>query len=144
MIKLSELQMKEIIIVSNGRRLGHIDDLEIDVDLGKINSLIIFVKENDSIFGKQEEVSIPWHQIVTIVTDIIIVIKGKTFRHIDYLYIDVDKRKINYSINFVKENDSIFVKQEEVSIPWNQIVTIGTDVILVQDIDYPQSYPSEK
>lgn len=85
MIKLSELQMKEIITVSNGKRLGYIDDLEIDADRGKILSLIIFVKENDRFFGRQEEVF----------------------------------------------------------IPWNQIVTIGNDVILVQEIDYPRLYPEE-
>lgn len=73
MIKLSELQMKEIIIISNGRRLGHIDDLEIDVEQGKIKALIIFVKEDTGFFAKQEEVFIPWHQIVTIGSDVILI-----------------------------------------------------------------------
>lgn len=89
MIKLSELQMKEIITVSNGRRLGHIDDLEIDVDRGKITSLIIFVKENNSFFGRQEEIFIPWHQIVTIGTDVILV------HEIDHPRLYPDENKIN-------------------------------------------------
>ena len=73
MIKLSELQMKEIIVINTGRRLGHLSDLEIDADVGRITSLIIYVKENNSLFGKQEEILIPWHQIITIGTDVILV-----------------------------------------------------------------------
>jgi len=73
MIKLSELQMKEIIVINSGRRLGHLSDLEIDADIGRITSLIIYVKENNSLFGKQEEILIPWHQIITIGTDVILV-----------------------------------------------------------------------
>lgn len=72
-IKLTELQAKEIVDVNGGRRLGHISDLEIDETLGKITSLIIYVKEAGGLFGKQEETIIDWQQIVTIGSDVILV-----------------------------------------------------------------------
>lgn len=75
MVKLSELQMKEIIVVNTGRRLGHLSDLEIDPHRGKIESIIINIKENNSLFGRQEEILIPWNQIITIGTDVILVEK---------------------------------------------------------------------
>lgn len=36
-----ELQMKDIINVSDGKRLGNIGDIEIDMNTGKIDSIII-------------------------------------------------------------------------------------------------------
>ncbi len=41
MIRISELQMKEIINVSDGKRLGNIGDIVIDMNTGKIGSIII-------------------------------------------------------------------------------------------------------
>lgn len=40
-IRISELQMKDIINVSDGKRLGNIGDIEIDMNTGKIESIII-------------------------------------------------------------------------------------------------------
>lgn len=73
MIKLSELQVKEIIVINSGRRLGHLSDLEINGDLGRIEAIIVYVKENNSLFGRQEEILIPWNRIITIGTDVILV-----------------------------------------------------------------------
>ncbi|MEN2766531.1 YlmC/YmxH family sporulation protein [Ornithinibacillus xuwenensis] len=74
MIKLSELQVKEVIIVNDGRKLGHISDLEIDPDRGKIIALVIYLREKKGgFFGKPEELMIYWEQIVTIGSDVILV-----------------------------------------------------------------------
>lgn len=74
MIKLSELQMKEIIVIEDGQRLGHIHDLEIDVDSGYITSLIILEQnKKGGFFGKAIETSVQWSQITTIGTDVILV-----------------------------------------------------------------------
>lgn len=67
--------MKEIIVINTGRRLGHLSDLEIDPNRGKIESIIINIKENNSLFGRQEEILIPWNQIITIGADVILVEK---------------------------------------------------------------------
>ncbi|ASN05843.1 YlmC/YmxH family sporulation protein [Virgibacillus necropolis] len=74
MIKLSELQMKEIIVIENGTRLGHISDLEIDEVNGRILALIIQIKEGkNGMFAKSGEMIIGWHQIATIGEDVILV-----------------------------------------------------------------------
>ncbi|GGA83982.1 YlmC/YmxH family sporulation protein [Ornithinibacillus halotolerans] len=74
MILLSELQVKEVIVVNDGRRLGHISDLEIDPDRGRIIALVIYGKDKKGgFFGKPEELMIYWEQIVTIGSDVILV-----------------------------------------------------------------------
>jgi YlmC/YmxH family sporulation protein len=74
MVKLSELQVKEIIIIDSGRKLGHIHDLEIDTDRGKIVAIIVIPRDKKtSLFGKAEEIIIHWEQIVRIGSDVILV-----------------------------------------------------------------------
>lgn len=73
-IKLSELQIKEVIVIENGKKLGHIHDLEIDPNLGKITAIILILRDKkNSLFGKQDELIIYWEQIVTIGADVILV-----------------------------------------------------------------------
>ncbi|ASK63575.1 YlmC/YmxH family sporulation protein [Virgibacillus phasianinus] len=74
MIKLSELQMKEVIVIENGTRLGHISDLEIDAVNGRILAIVLQIKEGKSgMFAKSGEMIIGWHQITTIGEDVILV-----------------------------------------------------------------------
>jgi YlmC/YmxH family sporulation protein len=74
MMKLSELQVKEVIIVDDGKRLGHITDLEIDTDRGKIVAIVLTIKDKKSgFFGKADELVIHWEQIVRIGSDVILV-----------------------------------------------------------------------
>nr|WP_205520195.1 YlmC/YmxH family sporulation protein [Virgibacillus doumboii] len=79
LIKLSDLQIKEVIVINDGRRLGHISDLEIDGNTGKITALILIVKDKKSgLFGKAGEMVIPWSDIETIGSDVILVRERKT------------------------------------------------------------------
>ncbi|WP_164215385.1 YlmC/YmxH family sporulation protein [Virgibacillus sp. YIM 98842] len=73
MIRLSELQLKEVIIIDDGSRLGHISDLEIDTDIGRIVGIVIIMKEKKGIFDKPEELVIHWSQIIRIGSDVILV-----------------------------------------------------------------------
>ncbi|GEN30351.1 YlmC/YmxH family sporulation protein [Cerasibacillus quisquiliarum] len=73
MMTLSQLQQKEIITINRGERLGFISDLEIDPDEGYIISIIILLREGAPLFGKHQEVIIPWEQIITIGEDVILV-----------------------------------------------------------------------
>jgi len=74
MIKLSELQLKEVIIIENGKRLGHIYDLVIDPDRGRITAIVIIEREGkNGFFGKADEMIIDWRQITTIGQDVILV-----------------------------------------------------------------------
>ncbi len=74
MMRLSELQVKEVISVVDGRRLGFIIDLEIDVTTGKIISLILADRDSKGgFFGKTEEIQVLWKQILRIGEDVILV-----------------------------------------------------------------------
>ncbi len=71
---LTELQTKDIVNVTNGEKIGFISDLEIDVQYGKIDSLIVTVKGKwFGILGQEEEVSIKWHHIEKIGIDVILI-----------------------------------------------------------------------
>ncbi|MDC3412844.1 YlmC/YmxH family sporulation protein [Aquibacillus sp. 3ASR75-11] len=73
---LSELQTKDIVVVEDGKRLGHLSDLEIDVDTGSIQALVIGLKGKVmGLFGSEEEIIIPWNHILTIGEDVILVKK---------------------------------------------------------------------
>ncbi|OIJ17754.1 hypothetical protein BKP45_19515 [Anaerobacillus alkalidiazotrophicus] len=75
MIKISEIQAKEIVNVSNGKVLGHIGDLDINLEEGTVNSLIIGGTGRMLTFlgGKESEIVIPWENIVKIGSDVILV-----------------------------------------------------------------------
>ncbi|GAA0495100.1 YlmC/YmxH family sporulation protein [Salinibacillus aidingensis] len=71
---ISELQVKDIVAIEDGRKLGYITDLEIDVDRGYIVALVIALKgKMFGLFGNEEEMVIPWNHIVTIGADVILV-----------------------------------------------------------------------
>jgi YlmC/YmxH family sporulation protein len=74
MLKVSEFQIKDVVNVSDGKRLGNIDDIEINLDTGNIESVIIGgVGRVLGFFGKDEEVVIPWQNILKIGEDVILV-----------------------------------------------------------------------
>lgn len=74
MVKLSELQVKEVIDIDNGKRLGHIYDLEINPTSGMIQAIVVMSRDRKgSFFSKGEEIVIQWRQIVTIGADVILV-----------------------------------------------------------------------
>ena len=70
---LSELQIKEVINISTGRRMGIIIDVTVDKD-GKLKDLILEEKRGAKRFmASKEESIIKWQQIVKIGDDIILV-----------------------------------------------------------------------
>ncbi|MDG4655846.1 YlmC/YmxH family sporulation protein [Ectobacillus antri] len=74
MIRISEFQVKDVVNVADGRRLGHIGDIDIDVATGKIQAVIIMKQGRMlGLFGKEEELVVPWKQIVKIGEDVILV-----------------------------------------------------------------------
>jgi YlmC/YmxH family sporulation protein len=71
---ISEFQTKDVVNVSNGKRLGNIGDLDINVTTGKIQAIIITGNGKMlGFFGKDEELIIPWRNIVKIGEDVILV-----------------------------------------------------------------------
>ncbi|WP_070120172.1 YlmC/YmxH family sporulation protein [Bacillus marinisedimentorum] len=74
MIKISEFRIKDVINVSDGRRLGAISDIELNTSTGKIDAIVIPAGERKmGLFGKDSEIVIPWHNIVKIGNDVILV-----------------------------------------------------------------------
>lgn len=73
-VKISEFQVKDVVSISNGRRLGHIYDLEINVKTGKIEAIIIQgTGKMMGLFGREEDLIISWKNIVKIGADVILV-----------------------------------------------------------------------
>ncbi|WP_088105014.1 YlmC/YmxH family sporulation protein [Halalkalibacter urbisdiaboli] len=82
MMKISELQAKDIVNMENGKRLGHMNDLDINLTTGQIEAIIISgAGRVMGFFGKDEgEVVIPWHNILKIGSDVILVRVPDTYR----------------------------------------------------------------
>ncbi|GAF66159.1 hypothetical protein BTS2_3059 [Bacillus sp. TS-2] len=75
MMKISDLQSKDIVNMENGKRLGHLSDLDINLTTGKIEAMIINgANKVMGLLGRNEqEVIIPWSNIIKIGSDVIIV-----------------------------------------------------------------------
>jgi YlmC/YmxH family sporulation protein len=74
MMRISEFQSKDVVNVANGKKLGNIGDIDIDLETGKIRSLIILgAGKMLGLFGREEAIVIPWQNIVKIGTDVILV-----------------------------------------------------------------------
>ncbi|MCM3768004.1 YlmC/YmxH family sporulation protein [Neobacillus niacini] len=74
MVRISEFQVKDVVNVSDGKRLGNIGDIEINLTTGKIESVVI--SGNGRVlgfFGKEDEIVIPWKNIIKIGQDVILV-----------------------------------------------------------------------
>ena len=74
MVKISDLRTREIINVVDGTRLGVIKDINIDLEKGKITSLII--PGDNKFFGffaRNDDIIIPWEKIKKIGLDVILV-----------------------------------------------------------------------
>ncbi len=71
--KTSELGRKEVVSVSDGRRLGCICDFEIDTCDGKITAIYLPGECGFFGFGFRDKVCIPWCNISRIGEDIILV-----------------------------------------------------------------------
>ncbi|CVK17724.1 MULTISPECIES: YlmC/YmxH family sporulation protein [Sporomusa] len=77
MLKTSDLKLKEVINVIDGKRLGNITDIEIDVETGRLTAIVVpGVGKFLGLFGRNEDVVIPWDKINKIGMDVILVEAG--------------------------------------------------------------------
>ncbi|HHY71070.1 MAG TPA: YlmC/YmxH family sporulation protein [Thermoanaerobacterales bacterium] len=71
---MSDLRQREVINITDGKRLGFVTDLDIDLEKGIIKSVIIPGQNRVfSLFSKAGDYVIPWEQIKTIGSDVILV-----------------------------------------------------------------------
>lgn len=74
MIKASDLTEKEVVSITDGKKIGMITDLEVDLEKGKINAIII--PEGRRLMGllnRELEYEISWNQIKVIGEDVILI-----------------------------------------------------------------------
>ena len=66
--------MKDVVNVANGKKLGNIGDIDINVQTGIINAVIIGgTGKVLGFFGRDEDIVIPWKNILKIGEDVILV-----------------------------------------------------------------------
>ena len=74
MVRISEFQIKDVVNVADGKKLGNISDIEINLISGKIDAIVISgTGKILGFFGKDEDVVIPWKNIIKIGEDVILV-----------------------------------------------------------------------
>ncbi|SHE85002.1 sporulation protein, YlmC/YmxH family [Thermoanaerobacter uzonensis DSM 18761] len=74
MIKASELRDKDVIDINTGQKLGNIVDIEINLEEGRVEGIVI-PKETSlfRFFNKDIEIYLSWESIKKIGTDVILV-----------------------------------------------------------------------
>jgi YlmC/YmxH family sporulation protein len=74
MMNISDFQIKDVVNVSNGKKLAAAAISIINVTTGKIQAIVIGgTGKVFGFFGKEEEIVIPWRNIVKIGEDVILV-----------------------------------------------------------------------
>lgn len=76
-VKVSEIKQKEVINLNDGRKLGVVYDVEIDMDKGCIDAIIIpGTGRILGIFSRDSDIVINWDNIKKIGVDVILVDSG--------------------------------------------------------------------
>lgn len=74
MTRMSEFQVKEVVNVENGKLLGRIGDLDVNMVTGEIEHIVILGSGKMlGLFGRESDVIIPWKNIVRVGDDVILV-----------------------------------------------------------------------
>lgn len=77
----SDLRYKEVIDVHSGFRMGYVCDAEYDDSSGQITAIITPGRAKFfGIFGREDDMVMPWGSIVRVGTDIILVDNKEEFR----------------------------------------------------------------
>ena len=73
-LRITDLQCKEVICVADGRRLGFISDVQVEVPDGQVCAIIVPCPcKLIGFSGKKDEFVIPWKYIKKIGPDIVLV-----------------------------------------------------------------------
>jgi YlmC/YmxH family sporulation protein len=84
MMKISELQAKDVVNIADGKKLGQIQDFEMDLTQGLIKAIVVPTEQKlFSWLSSGQEVVIPWNQIVKIGSDVILVRLGNRYQEMD-------------------------------------------------------------
>ena len=71
---LSELKQKEIIDITDGTKIGFVDDVEMNLETSSVTSLIVYGRPRFfGLFGREDDYVICWSDIEIIGEDTILV-----------------------------------------------------------------------
>ena len=70
---INDLRDKDVININDGRKLGCVTDVDIDVCSGRLVAIMVPGESKGFIFGRCEDIRIPWERIVRIGNDTILV-----------------------------------------------------------------------
>ena len=74
LLRASDFRQKEVINIANGKRLGFVYDVEVDMNKGVIESIIVPGQGKFlGLFGRETDYVIPWTNIKKVGDDIILV-----------------------------------------------------------------------
>jgi len=73
MYRAGALRQKEVININDASRMGYVADVEVSLQKGEIEAIIVPGKMKLFQFGKKDDVVIPWEKIKMIGEDIILV-----------------------------------------------------------------------
>lgn len=73
-VKISDFQSKDVVNIVDGKKLGQISDLELDLRQGRIESIVVPTHNRFfGFFGGGTDVIIPWRNIIKIGMDVVLV-----------------------------------------------------------------------
>jgi YlmC/YmxH family sporulation protein len=74
MLKISEFQTKDVVNILDGKKLGTVSDLEIDLKNGRIDAIVCpGPGKFFGLFASGQDIVVPWNHIVKIGSDVILV-----------------------------------------------------------------------
>lgn len=73
-VRFTDLHCKEVVCVSDGRRLGFIMDVEVELPEGNVAAIIVPGPcRFGGMFGRKDDYVIPWNRICRIGPDLVLV-----------------------------------------------------------------------
>ena len=73
-MKISDFQTKDVINIVDGKKLGQISDIELDLRAGRIDAIVVPTQGRFfGLFGGGPDIVIPWSSIVKIGADVVLV-----------------------------------------------------------------------
>jgi len=72
--RIDELKNKQVVCVKDGCVLGYVSDVELDTQSGALTAIVIFGRLRFfGLFGREEDITIPWADINVIGNETILV-----------------------------------------------------------------------
>ena len=72
--RIGELKDRQVVSVSDGTVLGVVGDIELDTESGRLTAIVIYGKQKAfGIFGREDDLVIPWTEIEVIGSETILV-----------------------------------------------------------------------